>query len=99
MKRLAGQPFALVGVNADPDRNTIPEQKKKHRINWRSFWNGPKGPRGPISGDWKVRGWPTTYVIDHRGVVRYKNVYGKALDEAVEDLLQKVGKRKNIVTL
>ena len=99
MKRLAGKPFALVGVNADPDRSRIPEQKKKHQINWRSFWNGSKGPRGPISTAWQVRGWPTAYVIDHRGVVRHKNVYGEDLDKAVEDLLAKVGKRKNVVTL
>ena len=37
---------------------------------------------------WNVRGWPTGYVIDHNGIIRYKNLRGRELEEAVEQLLQ-----------
>ena len=84
MKRLADEPFALVGVNSDSNKEIIPDMRKKHRVTWRSFWNGPKGPRGPISTAWNVRGWPTVYVIDHKGVIRYANPRGKDLDNAVD---------------
>jgi len=32
--------------------------------------------------------WPTGYVIDHNGIIRYKNLKGKGLEKAVEQLLQ-----------
>ena len=34
-----------------------------------------------------MTGWPTIYVLDARGVIRYKNVRGEALDQAVDALL------------
>ena len=49
----------------------------EENITWRSFWNGPDGTGGPISKAWNVRGWPTIYVIDHKGVIRAKNVRGE----------------------
>ena len=42
------------------------------------------------SGTWGVRGWPTIYVLDDKGVIRYKNVRGSAIDKAVETLVAKV---------
>jgi hypothetical protein len=32
----------------------------------------------------------TTYVLDHRGVIRYKNVHGEDMDRAVETLLEEL---------
>jgi hypothetical protein len=73
VKKLAGRPFALVGVNSDKDREALKEVLKKEKITWRSFWNGGS-TRGPISRAWKVHGWPTLYVIDAQGVIRHKHV-------------------------
>ncbi len=87
MKELADAPFALIGVNSDEDREKTREIVREKDINWRSFWNGPEGPAGPIATKWNVRGWPTIYVLDAKGVIRYKNVRGKAMDEAVDALL------------
>ena len=61
---------------------------EEENITWRSFWNGPDGTRGPISARWNVTGWPTIYVLDRQGVIRYMNTREKQLDEAVEHLLQ-----------
>ena len=93
MKTYTDKPFALIGINSDTDQKMTKKRLKKSKINWRSFWNGPKGPRGPISQAWEAR-WPWTYVIDHEGVVRYVNAQGKALDEAIETLLAEVEKKK-----
>jgi alkyl hydroperoxide reductase subunit AhpC len=60
----------------------------KEGITWRSFWNGPEGTAGPISRAWNVRAWPTVYVLDHKGVIRFKNVREQALDRAVDQLLK-----------
>jgi Thioredoxin-like len=87
VKRLQDQPFALIGVNSDRNREAIKEVMKKENITWRSFWNGG-GTGGPIASSWGVRSWPTIYVLDANGVIRYKDVRGKGLDEAVDTLLK-----------
>ncbi len=87
VKRMQGQPFALIGVNSDRDINRAKKAIKDNNLNWRSFWNGPQGTGGPISKHYGVRGWPTIYVIDQNGVIRFKNVRGKDLDKAVDTLI------------
>jgi hypothetical protein len=34
-----------------------------------------------------VRGWPTIYILDHEGKIRFKGPRGEAMDEAVDQLL------------
>ena len=93
VKRLEGQPFALLGINSDRDREVLKKVMEEQEITWRSFWNGG-GTGGPISSAWNVRGWPTIYVLDHKGVIRYKNVRGERMDEAVDALLAEMKKGK-----
>ena len=90
VKRLKDQPFALIGVNSDRDLEKLRPRLEEEEITWRSFWNGPKGTQGPISLRWGVRGWPTIYVLDHKGVIRFKNVRGERMDEAVDQLLSEM---------
>ena len=82
VKRLADRPFALVGVNSDRDRETACAAVAAHQLNWRSFWAG--GEHGPIPLAWNVRRWPTLYVIDHRGIIRWKGHRADGLDEVIE---------------
>jgi thiol-disulfide isomerase/thioredoxin len=87
VKRFEGEPFALLGINADQDNDTAKRAVREHQINWRS-WRDVSAKDEPISKTWNVRSWPTGYVIDHKGIIRYKNLRGKELEEAVERLLQ-----------
>ena len=87
VKKYADSPFALIGVNSDRDKDKLAKRIAEENITWRSFWCGPAGTRGRIPRHWGVRGWPTIYVIDHKGVIRYKNVRGHAMDDAVDTLL------------
>ena len=87
VKRLENEPFALIGVNSDKDKAKLAARIEEESITWRSFWNGPEGTRGPISTRWNVTGWPTIYVIDAAGTIRFKNVRGEKMDEAVDALL------------
>jgi hypothetical protein len=91
VNKLAGKPFALIGVNSDRDREALKDTLKEKGITWRSFWNGPEGTGGPISKKWNVRGWPTIYVLDAEGKIRYKNVRGDDLDRALEKLMAEAG--------
>jgi len=96
VQRLEGKPFALLGVNSDKSRDTAKSATVTEKLTWRSFWNGSGGTSGPISSAWQVRGWPTLYVIDDRGVIRHKFQGGgpeveAGLDKAVEELLMEIG--------
>jgi hypothetical protein len=85
VKRLAGKPFALVGINSDENKEQLKKAMEKEQITWRSWWD--KTTSGPIAKAWNVQGWPTIYVLDAKGVIRYKNVRGAAMDKAVDTLL------------
>ena len=97
VKQLSDKPFALIGVNSDRDLEMIQEVVKEKNLTWRSFWNGPDGTGGPISTKWGVTGWPTIYVMDSKGVIRFKNVRGDAMDRALETLLAEMGENVTIV--
>ncbi len=91
VKQLADKPFALIGVNSDKDLEKLREVVKEKNITWRSFWNGPQGTGGPISTEWGVSGWPTIYVLDAEGKIRYKQVRGAEMDKAITTLLAEMG--------
>ena len=67
VQELEGKPFVLLGVNSDADRDGLRPRLQQERITWRSFWNGPKGARGPIATAWQVTSWPAFFVIDAGG--------------------------------
>ena len=90
VKRLKDKPFALIGVNSDREKEPLQERMEEENITWRSFWCGPDGTQGRIPSQWNVSGWPTIYVIDHKGVIRFKNVRGQRMDAAVDQLLEEM---------
>jgi hypothetical protein len=89
VKRLEKKPFALLGVNSDKDLAALAEALRKEKISWRSWWDGGS-TSGPIAKAWGIRGWPTIYVLDHKGVIRHMNVREKQLDDAVDRLLKEM---------
>jgi len=91
VKRLQGKPFALIGVNSDPDKDYLAKRMKAENITWRSFWNGPLGTSGAIPAKWGVTSWPTIFVLDEKGVIRFTNKRGEELDKAVDQLLHEMG--------
>ncbi len=88
VERMKGRPFALVGVNGDAEKPKAKKAVELNRMTWRSFWNG--GSNGPITDKWNVRSWPTIYILDDQGVIRFKNLRDKKLDEAVELLVKEL---------
>ena len=74
VNQLSDRPFELIGVNSDKDLEMARSAVKENKLPWRSFWNGEKGTQGPISVKWNIERWPTLYVIDAKGIIRYKNI-------------------------
>lgn len=89
MQRYAGRPFALVGVNADDSPEELRRWEQKAGLSWPSYWDGPGGP---ISAAWKVDRYPTLFLIDPEGVVRFKQVGAPpegVLEAKIDELLRK----------
>jgi thiol-disulfide isomerase/thioredoxin len=88
VERMKGKPFALVGVNGDDDRALAKKTAETNKMTWPSFWNG--GTNGPITDFWNIQGWPMTYVLDPKGVIRFKQVREKKMDDAVDLLVKEL---------
>jgi len=74
----------------------------EEKLNWRSFADhGGKDGQGPISTQWNLQGTPTLFVLDHKGVIRYRWLGSpgeKKIDEAIEKLIKEAeedGKKKS----
>lgn len=85
VEKLKNEPFALIGVNSDKDKEKVRPDLVKNGVTWRSFWCGEKGTSGAIPTAWNVRAWPTLYFIDAEGIIRHKNVRDEAQMEKVLD--------------
>lgn len=91
--QMKDRPFVLLGVNCDDDPALARRAVEKDKLNWRSWWNGGRsGER--INTQWQVHAFPTVYVLDGKGVIRYKleGVPDASLEKAVEQLLQEMAK-------
>ncbi len=86
VERYADKPFALVEVNSDEDRETVKRIMRKEKLTWRCWFDG--GREGPIARRWGVHRWPTIFVLDGKGVIRYKDLRGPMLDRVVDRLLK-----------
>jgi peroxiredoxin len=90
MKKLQGKPFALISVSVD-DKDILKEFLKEESIPW-TLWC--PGSDSTIRKDWHVRFFPSIYVIDAKGVIRYKYIREKELEEAVEKLVAEATEKK-----
>lgn len=72
VKKWSGKPFALLGVNSDTDRESLKETLREEEITWRSFWDSDTS--GPIASAWEIQGWPSVFLIDHKGIIRARSV-------------------------
>ena len=86
VKRFADQPFVLLEVNSDNDAEDWKDVMKQEGYTWRCWSEG--GREGPIARRWNVTHWPTIFVIDGKGVIRFKELRDKPLEETVETLLR-----------
>ena len=89
VERLKDKPFTLLGINSDKDRSVLRETLEKERITWPNIYGGPTGDN-PIAKQWNVFGWPTIYILDHKGVIRFKGPRGEEMEKAVNELLAEI---------
>jgi thiol-disulfide isomerase/thioredoxin len=90
VKKFEGKPFAVVGVNSDANRETIKDVIAIENITWRSFWD-EGAQQGPIHSQWNINGWPTMYLIDHKGTIVGQDLFiGEEGQLLIERTVQEV---------
>jgi peroxiredoxin/TolA-binding protein len=78
--------FAVLGVSLDENRSALKGVLREEQMEWPQLCDG-KGWRSPIAQRYGVTSIPRTVLLDRDGVVRYVDVRGEALNQAVAELL------------
>lgn len=89
LARLEGKSFAMVSVNTDEKVETLKKAIDSGEITWRCWWDG--GTEGPITTRWGISSFPSVFVLDRRGVIRFKDLRSNDLERAVANLLDEPG--------
>lgn len=87
VKRLEKEPFVLISVSADNDQETLEKFLDKEPMPWVHWYSGPKSK---LMDDLNIRFFPTIFILDAEGVIRYRNLRGKDMDDAVDTLLEEM---------
>ncbi|HXY34244.1 MAG TPA: TlpA disulfide reductase family protein, partial [Planctomycetaceae bacterium] len=85
VSKMKRKPFVLLGVNVDK-RAEAGSVQKKYMTTWRSWQDGPSGP---IAAKWQVHGYPTVFLLDRNGTIRYAGsaINSEFYDQMIHDLL------------
>jgi peroxiredoxin len=84
--RFKDRPFAIVSVDTDEEKSSLRTSIESKEITWRCWWDG--GMDGPITTRWGVSRFPSIFVLDPQGVIRFIELRGEPLDKAVDALLK-----------
>jgi hypothetical protein len=93
VEQYAGKPFVLLGVNSDEDREALNKTLIEERITWRSWWDDGRID-GPIHTTWQIDLRPAIHLLDHKGVIRYRDIPPDKVDSAIAKLLEELTAEK-----
>jgi thiol-disulfide isomerase/thioredoxin len=87
VNRLKDKPFALVSISVDAEKKTLTDFLAKQPMPWNHWWNGGEGK---LIQTLDIHHYPTIFVLDPQGVIRYKEIRGQELEKAVDTLLNEI---------
>jgi len=80
------KPLVFISVSCDEKRDTLDDFVSKNDMPWSHWWDGPGGKAAKA---YEVRAFPTIYVVDHKGIIRFKSVgFDDQLDSVVEKCIK-----------
>lgn len=92
VQRLKDQPFALLGINSDGEAEEVKKMLAEQEITWRQAIDGDTS--GPLATRWNVQGWPTIYILDAEGKIRFRDLRDEEMEKAVNELLAELAAKK-----
>ncbi len=87
-EKFSRQSLVIIDVMRAPTRDAFEQPTANAEIHWTTTWD--QGFPPPITIRWQTDGFPSAYVIDQRGVIRYREIYPRELEHEVESLLHQV---------
>ena len=84
VERLKDKPFQLVSISFDEKLETLTDFLAKEKMPWMHWWNGNEGK---LMDTLNIQHYPTIFILDPNGVIRYKEIRGEELEKAVNKLL------------
>ena len=78
-------------MNVGGNARNLKDVMKKEDLAWRSFADAGDAGQGVIAARWNLTNTPTLYVLDARGVIRYKWLGSPghaAIDSALDTLIK-----------
>lgn len=81
-----GKPFEIIGFSADNELSDLTEFIKENGITWPNVFEPDPKP-GTAMLTYGVQKYPTTVLIDGKGIIRHVDLRGEELEKAVDELL------------
>ena len=78
------QKFEIIGISLDQTRAVVDSYTEKQNITWQQFLDST----GTVTKMYNVTGIPATFLIDGDGIVRKVKLHGRALEDAVAELVK-----------
>jgi peroxiredoxin len=78
--------FEIIGISLDSSREKLEKFIEENNMPWPQYFDG-KGWKNKISTGFGIGSIPSTFLLDGQGIVRYTNLRGSALEQAVADIL------------
>ena len=88
VERFAQAPFAILGVNTDESKEEYRKKIAEHVITWSNIFAG--STEEGVPRNWGIMGYPTTFLIDHHGYIRHRDVRGEDVADTVQRLLMEI---------
>ena len=88
MAEAKGKPFVMIGIITDTEARDVLKMKlEKDGIEYPNVISG--STQHGVAGEWKIHSYPTLFVIDAQGVIRYRGHDHEAAKKIVSELLAK----------
>lgn len=86
--KFKGKGFEIYSVSLDDSKEAWQKAVKKDKITWLQVID-PGGWETPTAQRWNIYALPTTFLINKEGVLVEMDLEGKALENAIKELLGK----------
>ncbi len=89
-KKHAADPFVIIGVSADRDQTPWKAFIEKHKLTWTHYYDD----KHMMSSKFRVAGFPTYILIDHEGIIQYRQQgWSPMVDAQIEGQARSLIKR------
>ncbi len=91
VKAMADKPFAFIGVNLDENKAIGKRFVEDNNLTWPQWWSEDDAGAADV---YRIRKYPSIFVIDAKGVIRYKHPHPRLLLSKVEVLVKEAEAKK-----